>query len=160
RLELEGLVGFFINTLPLRGDLSGNPGFDALLDRVQRTLLAVSAHQNVPLEMLVEALRPERTLSHEPFFQVVLNLLQGSAHQARAVTGGEWRRIDVERGTVRFDLVFTLFAEHGELSGLIEYRTDLFDRSTVQRLREHFAVLLAGAARSPHLALAALPLLS
>jgi amino acid adenylation domain-containing protein len=141
RLETEGLIGLFVNTLVLRADLSGHPGFRELLIRLRRVVLEAYAHQEVPFEMLVEALRPERSLSHEPLFQVMLNL-----HNLRdgvASSGLSWRSLRIETGTVQFDLTLTLAEGPERFAGQLDYRTDLFDRPTVSRLAGHFETLLA-----------------
>ncbi len=143
RLETEGLIGFFVNTLVLRADLSGNPGFRAALSRVRRVVLEAYAHQDVPFEMLVEAVHPERSLSYEPLFQVVLNL-HNMPRDEMALSGLSWRSLKVEQGTVQFDLTLTLAEEPGRFAGQLDYRTDLFDRATVRRLAGHLQMLLAG----------------
>ncbi|MEA2691482.1 MAG: hypothetical protein QOJ16_869, partial [Acidobacteriota bacterium] len=144
--EIEDLIGFFINTLVLRADLSGNPGFDTLLARVRRVVLEAFAHQDLPFEMLIEALQPERSLSHEPLFQVMLNLHNMPRNEI-ALSGLGWRPLPVDSGTVQFDLILTLaerLEEGGSLAGQLDYRTDLFDRPTIRRFAGHLRTLLAG----------------
>ncbi len=145
RLETEGLIGFFVNTLVLRTDLSGNPSFGEALGRVRRGVLEAYAHQDVPFEMLIESLRPERSLSYEPLFQVVLNL-HNMPRGEMALSGLSWRSLRLEQGTVQFDLTLTLAEDQGTLAGQLDYRTDLFDRATIRRLAGHLETLLAGVA--------------
>jgi amino acid adenylation domain-containing protein/non-ribosomal peptide synthase protein (TIGR01720 family) len=146
RIETEPLIGLFVNTLVLRGDLSGDPAFGELLGRVRETALAAYLHQDLPFEKLVEELAPERSLSHSPLVQVVL-VVEEPGWEA-----GE--REPVETGTAKFDLTFDLAGE----AGSIEFRSDLFDEATIDRLAGHFVTLLAGA--EPERRLSELPLLT
>ncbi|POX64497.1 hypothetical protein C3492_05545 [Streptomyces sp. Ru62] len=136
---LDDLVGFFVNTLVLRADLTGNPTVAELLARVRRTSLAAYAHQDVPFEHLVSALAPARSASRHPLYQVAL-VLQNNQHAEFELhgleAGLEWAR----KGTSQIDLLFSLSErEHADrsvagLHGFVEYATDLFDRSTVERM--------------------------
>jgi amino acid adenylation domain-containing protein len=158
RAELEGLIGFFVNSLVLRTDLSGDPGFRELLGRVRETTLGAFAHQDLPFERLVEELAPERSLVHNPLFQVMF-ALQNMELGAPAL--GDLATEPLEGADVgaKFDLRVTL-AEAGEgIEGRIIYRADLFEGSTVERMAEHYRLLLEAAVADPELRIGALPLL-
>ncbi|HXR65806.1 MAG TPA: amino acid adenylation domain-containing protein, partial [Ktedonobacteraceae bacterium] len=157
--ELEGLIGFFSNTLVMRGDLSGNPSFAQFLQQIREVALGAYAHQDIPFEQLVEELQPERNLSRTPLFQVML-VLQQEAQASEQVEGLTLSSVGIERSTTKFDL--TLTVSHGA-RGMrcgFEYNTDLFERETIQRLLEHWEVVLGGICASPHARLSQLPLLS
>ncbi|MBV8202815.1 MAG: amino acid adenylation domain-containing protein, partial [Acidobacteria bacterium] len=162
RLETERLIGFFVNTLVLRCDLAGGPGLVELLARVRQRVLEAHAHQELPFELLVEALQPKRSLSHEPLFQVMAGYLNAPR---RPLALGElaWHGMPLRQESVHFDLVLT-GEEHeqgaGSLGGTLEYRSDLFDGATVRRLLGHLEALLAAAVAAPETALAELPLLA
>jgi amino acid adenylation domain-containing protein len=159
RSEIEHLVGFFVNTLVLRSDLTEDPDFPELLARTRRTALAAYEHQDLPFEKLVDELRPERDMSRQPLFQVMF-VLQNTPLGALELPGGLILDPGVETSTVaKFDLTFSLTERKGELTGSIEYNTDLFDRTTVDRLIGHFGKLLTGIAADPGRPLSALPIL-
>ncbi len=158
---IEGMVGFFVNTLALRADLAGDPPFRALLGRVRESALAAWAHQDLPFERLVEELQPDRDPSRSPLFQVLFSL---DPSRGSELAPGPQRiacellRIDTK--TSKFDL--SLFLDDGEtgLTALLEYAGDLFDPATAMRLGRSFQHLLAGlAAEGAGLQLSALPLL-
>ena len=159
RAEIEGIIGLFANTLALRINLSGDPTVRDAIRRTKEIALAAYAHQDVPFEKLVEELKPERSLSHNPLFQVLFSL-QNAPHQGLQLSGVEAIPFKPARGTAKFDLSL-FFAESPEgLRGRLEYNTDLFDAATVQRMLEHYRVLLEGAVANPELRLSQLPLLS
>ncbi len=132
--ELERLIGLFVNRLVLRTDLSGDPGFGAVVDRVRDTVLAAMAHQDVPFERLVDELAPQRRLGHTPLFRVGFNVIPV------ADTGEDDGQYG--NGYVRHDLNLEIQEQHGVLAARIEYRSDLFDQSTVEQLARHLVVLL------------------
>jgi amino acid adenylation domain-containing protein len=148
RQELEGLIGIFVNTLPLRTDLSGDPSFRDLLKRVKETCLDAYAHQEVPFEKLVEELRPERDLSRNPIFQVVL-ALQNVPRAELTLGGVLLSPVDFDRHAAQFDLTLFLFETNEGLKGAIEYSTDLFEASTIERMVGHFQVLLENISTDP-----------
>jgi amino acid adenylation domain-containing protein len=159
RSEIEHLVGFFVNTLVLRTDLTEDPDFPELLARIRGMALAAYEHQDLPFEKLVDELRPERDMSRQPLFQVMF-VLQNTPLGALELPGGLILDPVAETSTVaKFDLTFSLTESKGELTGSIEYNTDLFDRMTVTRLAGHFGELLTGIATDPGRALSALPIL-
>ncbi|HEV2733755.1 MAG TPA: amino acid adenylation domain-containing protein, partial [Longimicrobiaceae bacterium] len=158
RAELEGLIGFFVNSLVLRGDLSGEPAFRELLGRVRETTLGAFAHQDLPFERLVEELAPERSLAHNPLFQVVF-ALQNTDRGVLALGDIEMEPLGLDEGGARFDLSATLFEDGERLVGHIEYRTDLFEGSTVERMAGHFRLLLEAALADPERRLSGVPLL-
>lgn len=158
RQETEGLIGFFVNTLALRADLSANPGFTQFLARVRATCLEAYAHQDLPFEKLVEELRPERDLSREPLFQVMF-AVQNGTRPAPMLPALTLEPLPVETGTAKFDL--TLLTEHtgDSLLATLEYNCDLFAAATIARLLRHWQNLLVGIVADPSCRLADLPLL-
>src|SRR6185503_7315590 len=141
RSELEGLIGFFVNTLVLRTDCSGNPGFRELLQRVKRVALAGYSHQDVPFDKLVDELKPERSLSYSPLFQVTF-AFQEDRKSTRNLPGLELSWLEVDRGSAKFDLALFVSETDEGLSCLIEYDTDLFQEVAVRRMLGHFENLL------------------
>jgi natural product biosynthesis luciferase-like monooxygenase protein/amino acid adenylation domain-containing protein len=153
------LIGFFVNTLALRTDLSGDPSFRELLGRVKETALGAYAHQDLPFEKLVEELQPVRDLSRQPIFQAVLTL-QNVPQETLQLPGLRLSRLGDGNQTAKFDLVLFVHEVPSGLLGHFEYAADLFDRTTIERLSGHFAVLLEGIVTSPDRRLLELPLLT
>ncbi|WP_217441728.1 non-ribosomal peptide synthetase [Myxococcus sp. CA039A] len=161
--ELEGIVGFFANTLALRARLTGAMTFRELLAQLKETTLGAYAHQDVPFEKLVDELKPERDLSRSPLFQVML-ALQNTPRQRRTEARNEEPAhapgpVEVTYGSAKFDLSL-LLADHGDdISGLLEFNTDLFDPDTARRMGAHLSRLLQSAISDPSQTLWRLPLL-
>ncbi len=158
RREIEGLIGYFANTLALRVDLTGRPSFRGLLARVREVVQDADAHQEVPFEKLVEELSPQRNLTTTPFFQVMLSF-DSSALDSVRLPGLDMAMWDIDTGTARFDLTLLVSQTADGLAGSLEYNTDLFDGATVGRLAEHLTILLRGALADPDARLSELPLL-
>lgn len=159
RPEIEKLIGFFVNTLPLRLQLTGGLTFRQLLRNTKDTCLNAYVHQDVPFEALVEELHPERNLGHSPLFQVMLDL-QNAPLAPVSRNGLRFNLLPVETGTAKFDLTLTLNeTEHG-LDGALEYSSDLFEQSTAVRIVENFCTLLDSIAADPDSHLGALAVLS
>jgi aspartate racemase len=158
RIETEPLIGFFVNSLALRTDLSGNPTFRQLINRVKEVAVSAYAHQDLPFEKLVEALNPVRDVSQTPVFQVMFGL-QNAPRATADLHNLNVRRIPTEVCAAKFDLTLLLSDTANGLSGWFEYNTDLFESSTIERLKTHFEVLLASAAATPDVSIAALPLI-
>ncbi|WP_163997845.1 non-ribosomal peptide synthetase, partial [Pyxidicoccus caerfyrddinensis] len=158
RAELEGLVGLFVNTLALRTDLSGDPSFLELLGRVHETVLGAFAHQDLPFEKVVEALRPERRLGVSPLFQVMF-ALQNAPLPPMEVPGLRMEAQPVDSGAAQVDLSLLATELPQGLRVAVVYRTDLFDAATVTRLLGHFQTLLEGLAAHPERRLSELPLM-
>jgi amino acid adenylation domain-containing protein len=169
RTEIEGLIGFFVNSLVLRTDLSGNPTFREVLSRVKDVALGAYTNQDLPFEKIVEELHPERNLNQNPLFQVVF-ALQNAPMTALELPDLTLSPLPFETETTRFDLEFHLWepntqtglwADSSEgISGFVIYSTDLFDEATIARMVEHFQILLAGIVANPEHQIARLPLLS
>jgi Condensation domain len=123
---VEGLIGFFVNTLVFRTNLAGNPTFRVLLGRVREITLGAYANQDVPFDTLVKELQPERNLTRQPVFQVML-ALQNYPEERLELPGITWTRVEVDWLTTRFDLSLFLYKAPDGLSGMLEYATDLFD---------------------------------
>ncbi|HEY9644320.1 MAG TPA: amino acid adenylation domain-containing protein, partial [Coleofasciculaceae cyanobacterium] len=170
RSEIEGLIGFFVNSLVLRTNLAGNPTFRELLGQVREVALAAYAHQDVPFEKLVEELHPDRDLSRNPLFQVVFALQNAPMHSLDLpnLTLKPWQ---LAIGTTRFDLEFHLWEQAQGLSGLwqepaegisgfVAYNTDLFDAATIARLLNHFQTLLEAVVAHPDQQITELSILS
>ncbi|HYU30619.1 MAG TPA: amino acid adenylation domain-containing protein, partial [Thermoanaerobaculia bacterium] len=158
RREVEELIGFFINTLVLRTDLSGNPPFVEVLRRVRSAALGAYAHQDLPFEQIVDALVAERDLSHTPLFQVLFSL-QNTPTSDMRLSGLTLEPVHVESGLAKFDLSLTLGEGPDGFGGGLEHNTDLFDRSTAARFVARFETLLAAAVADPEQRIADLPLL-
>ncbi|MFD0356297.1 amino acid adenylation domain-containing protein, partial [Streptomyces sp. NPDC127110] len=162
---LDGLGGFFVNTVVLRTDLGGDPTFRELLDRVRGRTLAALAHQDVPFEAVVEAVNPVRSSARHPLFQTMLVFedVGGDRFEAPALT----RRAEaVGTGTAKFDLLFNL-AEHldgtggyGGLAGSVEFATGLFDRATVEGMVERLERLLRAMVAGPDRRISTIGLIS
>jgi len=146
RGETEGLIGFFVNTLALRGRVVEEESWEQLLGRVREVCLGAYAHQEVPFEKLVEELQPERELSQQPLFQVML-ILQNAPREELQMSGLRMMRVRGEGGSTKFDLTLALEESGGRLQGSIEYSSDLFDRETVARLSAHYERLLSELSR-------------
>ena len=137
----RSLIGFFVNTLPLRTNLADNPRFTEVLRQVRRRALEAYAHQDVPFERLVDDLVSERDLARTPIFQVMLALIDDPL-SAFDVPGLRCTALEVPVTTTRFDLVLNLEENTDGLVGGLEYSTDLFDRDTIERLVGHLHTLL------------------
>ncbi|MCP4660532.1 MAG: amino acid adenylation domain-containing protein, partial [bacterium] len=170
RFEIEGLIGFFVNTLVLRTDLSGGPAdleptfddptFRELLERVVEVTLGAYEHQDLPFEKLVEELQPRRDLSRHPLFQVMFQLQNAPAPPVELPGLTLSRFVAEDTGTAKFDLSLFLTDSADGLPGVLEYCTDLFDHSTMERLLGHYRTLLAGIVADPGGRLCALPMLA
>jgi aspartate racemase len=159
RSELEHLIGFFVNSLALRTDLSGDPSFRELLRRVRGVALGAYAHQDLPFERLVEELHPERIGDRNPFFQVMF-ALQNAPRPRITLPGITLRSLPKRTGTAKFDLTLYLHQEAQGLTASLEYNTDLFAAGTIARMLGHLNQLLEEVATNPDRRLSAIPLLS
>jgi amino acid adenylation domain-containing protein len=159
RSELESLIGFFVNSLVLRTDLQGNPTFCELLDRVRQVALDAYAHQDVPFEELVEVLQPERHVNYHPLFQVMF-VLQNVPRQKLELPGATLTPWKVETNTAKFDLNLLMEDTPEGLKGAWEYKSDLFDATTIARMAGHFQTLLEAIAANPDQHVLELPLLN
>ncbi|MEH2032602.1 MAG: non-ribosomal peptide synthase/polyketide synthase [Nostoc sp.] len=159
RSEIEGLIGFFVNTLVLRTNVSGDRSFNELLAHVRDMTMDAYTHQDLPFEMLVEALQPERHLSHTPLFQMMFVLENKPMFQLE-LPGLTVSPLVVESATAKFDLTLGMENTPTELVGVWEYNTDLFDASTIERMTGHFVTLLEGIVANPHKQISQLPLLT
>ena len=156
--ETEGLIGFFINTLVLRGDLAGDPTFRELLRRVREMTLAAFTHQDLPFEKLVEELAPERSPSHSPLVQVMF-ALQNAPTGGWELPGLTATALEPATGTAKFDLTLAVTETASGLVAGLEYNTDLFDAATIGRMLAHWGRLLEGVVADPDRRVSALPLL-
>lgn len=160
---LDDVVGFFANTLVLRGDTSGNPAFAELLERVRDDDLEAFAHQDMPFGRLVSALNPPRHPARHPLFQILLEL-DDTASEQPGPAGTTPTRRPVHIGGSRFDLAFEFLGDadgtgRQGLNGTVEYNADLFERSTVQRLVQRLVRVLEAIARDPQLRLGRIDIL-
>ncbi|HYR11861.1 MAG TPA: condensation domain-containing protein, partial [Longimicrobium sp.] len=159
RPETEGVVGFFVNTLALRTDLSGDPPFRTLVRRVRDATLAAYAHQDLPFERLVDELKVPRSAAHSPVFQALF-ILQNTPEGGVPLPGVQTERFDIDWMHARYDLTLALRARGEGVEGALEYATALFDRGTAARMAGHYRTLLEAACADPGQRLSALPLLS
>ncbi|MDV3054715.1 non-ribosomal peptide synthetase [Pseudomonas paracarnis] len=160
RVETERLIGFFVNTQVLKADLDGQMRFAELLQQTKRRALEAQAHQDLPFEQLVVALQPERSLSHNPLFQVMFN------HQTDAQGGREGQQLpglrvvelDWDSQTTHFDLSLDTHESADGLWAALTYATDLFDAATIERLAQHWQHLLQAVVSAPRSRLCELPI--
>src|SRR6185437_12248247 len=158
RAETEALAGFFVNTLVLRAELDPERPFLALLRQVREDALGAYAHQDAPFERLVQELSPERDLGTTPLFQVMFALQTAPSGAAR-LEGTRRRALRTDGGSAKFDLALALVDGPSGLSGAMEYATDLFDASTVERILASYRVLLEGLPAHSSRMLGELPIL-
>lgn len=159
RAEVENLIGFFINTLALRSDLSQEKSFREFLQETKETALGAYAHQDLPFEKLVEELHPERDLGRNPIFQVMFQF-QSSASRVLDLKDLEVTPLETSTGTSKFDLMMATREEHGNILCVLEYNTGLFDADTIDRMLEHYATLLSGIVARPDDLISRLPLMT
>jgi len=157
-LETEPLIGFFVNTLALRADLSGNPSFSQVLAQVKQTTLLAQDHQDLPFERLVEELQVERNLSYNPIVQIVF-ALQAAKTAGFALPGLEVSSFEFAEPSVRMDLELHLWEQAEDIIGGCSYAADLFDETTIARLMTHFYTLLDGIIADPERPILGLALL-
>ncbi|MCH8246793.1 MAG: amino acid adenylation domain-containing protein [Bacteroidetes bacterium] len=159
RSEYESLIGFFANTLTLRTDFSDDPTFSELVIQVRNSSLKSLEHQDMPFELLVAELSPVRDLSRNPLFQVMF-ALQNVPQRGLELPGLQVERFIVRGNSTKFDLTLNVFDEPAGLRGSIEFSTDLFDASTIDRMIGHFEMLLLGIVENPDEHVSRLPLIS
>jgi amino acid adenylation domain-containing protein len=148
RRQVEPLIGFFVNQLVLRNDLAGDPSFRALLARTREVVLAAEAHQDLPFDKLVEALRPDRNTNRAPLFQVKVVFAEAPTPPLR-LPGLDMSLIEIETGTTQLDLILFLVDAPDGARVSIEYSTDLFDAKTIARISADYEALMASATAAP-----------
>ena len=158
RSETEKLIGCFINTLVLRSDLSGDPTFAQLTQRVKEVTLQAFAHQDVPFEKLVEMLQPERNLSRTPLFQALF-VLQNAPRSDLQFGAAKVHPFELDLKTTKFDLTLILGETASGMTGMLQYNTDLFEAATIQRMAANYQVLLESIVAGPEQAISELQLL-
>ncbi len=159
RAEIQELIGYFVNTLTMRFDFSGDPTFRQMLKRTREVALQAFAHQDLPFEMLVDDLHPDRNVSYSPVFQVMFGL-QGRPIDDLSLADLQINLIEIENETAKFDLLLMMEGDESNLRGNFEYNTDLFEAPTIVRLISHFKTLLQEIAANPDKSIAALSLLT
>ena len=161
RTEIETLIGFFVNTLVLRTNLANNPNFREVLARVKDSTLSASTNQDVPFDLVVEAVTKEsqRSLSHTPLFQVMF-VLQNAIQSNLELPDLNWESLEIEATTTKFDLTLLIEETETELKACWEYSTDLFNPDTISRMTGHFQTLLSGIVANPQQSITQLPLLT
>ncbi|EXL31150.1 Syringopeptin synthetase C [Pseudomonas syringae pv. syringae str. B301D-R] len=157
RAEVEDLIGFFVNTLAIRVDLSGAPSVEALMQQVKRQTLAAQSHQDLPFEQVVEVVRPQRSMSHSPIFQAMLSW-QNNETSDLSLGAMNLQGVAVNDHTAKFDLVLDMTEVGDQLIGTLEYATALFDESTMDRYLGYFQRLLEAMVANEHRILEHVPL--
>ena len=159
RPEIEQLIGFFVNTLVMRTDLSGNPPFTELLSRVREVTLGAYAHQDLPFEMLVDALQPNRNLSYTPIFQIGFDL-QTVQLDRFEFHGLRVEPIQFNSKRAAYDLLLSITIADDDISGTLEFNSDLFNQETIERMVGNFRNLLNGIVNEPNTPISFLPIIS
>ncbi|WP_449434129.1 amino acid adenylation domain-containing protein [Pseudomonas putida] len=159
RSEIQGLIGFFVNTQVLKADFDVHSRFVDVLQQVKETALQAQAHQDLPFEQLVEALQPERSMSHSPLFQVMFNHQARATHATTQVSGLSVAGLEWESKTTQFDLTLDTLEHADGLVASLTYATDLFDASRIEQLARHWRNLLVEVCREPQLQVTQLALL-
>ena len=157
--DVENLIGFFTNTLAIRTDLAGNPGFSDFLQQVRKAALEAFSYQDVPFERVVEEVTPERNLSHSPLFQIVF-ALQNIRVEPWDLPGLKLSSIELDTGHAKFDISVSLVHSGQGIWGRLEYNTDLFDEPTIRRMIAHLQELLKAICVAPEQGIEHIPLLT
>ena len=147
-MQTEGLIGFFVNNLVLRTDVSGDPSFTELLRRVREVAIGAYAHQDIPFEKLVEELQPQRDMSRNPLFQLMFSFMVADK-QIIELPGLSLSPVEVSTGLARFDLFLSMSTISDSLTGMLEYNSDLFEDATIRRMLGHFQTVLEDIAVNP-----------
>jgi amino acid adenylation domain-containing protein len=159
RPELNPLIGFFVNNLVLRTDLSGDPTFAALLHRVRDLTLRAYEHQDVPFDRLVQALRPERSLEHSPLFQVMFTL-QNFRLEELQIEEIETEPMELQLDAAQFDLTVEIYPRNQELWVYFDYKTDLYTPETMHRIQRHYRAILESICAAPERKISEIAMLS
>lgn len=157
--QTESLIGFFVNTLVLRNQINPEQSFIEFLQQTRQNCLEAYSHQDIPFEVLVEKLQPERSLSHNPLFQVMF-ALENNESPGLNLPELEIEWFDLPCRFAKFDLALLAIESQHHLNFTWEYATDLFHSSTIERMAEHFAVLLQGTIDRPHQPIKTIPLIT
>ncbi|WP_459746957.1 condensation domain-containing protein, partial [Pseudomonas sp. 3A(2025)] len=160
RVETERLIGFFVNTQVLKATFELTTTFEQLLQQVRQTVLEAQTYQELPFEQLVEALQPDRSLSHSPLFQVMFNHQTQAKGSFREIPGLQVEALSWEGVSAQFDLTLNTFEHDTGIGASLTYATALFDAPTIERLARHWKYLLQSVVKSFDKPLAELPLLS
>lgn len=158
RVEVERLIGCFVNPLAIRADLSQNPPFREFLRQVRETMFAAYTHQDLPFEQIVEAFQSERDLSRHPIFQVMF-VSQDVPLSTTEIANLRLSALDIDNGVAECDMTFIILEAQEHITGLVEYNVDLFTENTIQRFLQQYQTLLEGIVHTPDARLSALPLL-
>ncbi|MCK9818553.1 condensation domain-containing protein, partial [Pseudomonas sp. MAFF 302046] len=161
RLETEGLIGFFVNTQVLRAQFDALPTFNQLLQQVKQAALDAQRYQDLPFDQLVDALQPERSMSHNPLFQVLFNYQRDESQKAlvERLSGLHIEGLPGGNHTAQFDLTLDIVESAGGFGVSLNYATDLFDASTIERMAGHWLNLLKAVVATPEQRVGELPLL-
>ena len=159
RSEFTNVVGFFANTIVMRGNFRGSPTVREAIGRAREMALHAFAHEDMPFDVLVDAIAPRRSLEHSPLFQVMFVLQSAPAGDMR-LPNLRLEQVELAPRTARFDLAVDAIDRGGRLSLFFEYNTDLFDGETVERMVQHYRAMLAGYVSNPDTAVASVPLMS
>ncbi|WP_182875698.1 non-ribosomal peptide synthetase [Microbispora sp. H10670] len=157
--HLQPLIGFFVNTLPIRIDLTDDPTTTELLQHIRTTTINAYAHQDLPFEQLVRDLRPKRDPTRPPLTEVLFSLYHGSA-DADTFAGLAVEQVAMHPGAAEFDLSLILRQSGDDVIGQLEYRADLFETQTARRMLAHYVTLAESMAATPHARLSQMRLLT
>lgn len=160
RPELSSLIGFFANIVVLRSDLSGDPTFLELLSRIKEVVLGAMEHQELPMDRLVKALKPERNLSHSPFFNVMFNIVEQLGDFKQESSGIIWEPVKPGSEATEFVLTWEIVNNDAALRINVEYSADIFNASRIRRMMRHYRVLLAEVAVNPNRPIREIPIIS
>lgn len=158
RIEVENLLGFFVNTVPIYGEMADDPPFAELVRRVHEAAVEAQEHQELPFEKLVEELTPSRDLARLPLVQVLFNLVTGLNYATLVLPGAEVTDFSAPAGTVRFELELHLLDDGDALTGELIYATDLFDRDTARRFAQQYLNFLDAVCHDPDQSVSLVPI--
>jgi len=156
---IQRLIGCFVNTVPIRSNVNDSSTFRELLDHVRQTALEAFDHQDVPFEKIVDALKPDRALGHEPICQVVFTCRENPVSSFELAPGTEATVLAYDDAVAKFDLVITLVLRPDRIEGTIDYNRDLYDDWFIEQFAEHYDNVLRGAVTAPDTPLIAIPIL-